>query len=198
MVMNWMVGSSAVTGDISQFYNTVRLEEKHWAFQQVFWYDDLDPNSPLRRGVVGTLIYGVRCVKGQTETTMDLVAEPHKETLPCVYDLIARLRYVDDMGKGNKTDAESKKLRDDTDRVLNSVGMKVKGWAQSGEIPSPEISDDGTSVMFAGLVWTPLIDVYSLNIDRLHFGKKKRGRFSPDLIKYDGSFGTSIEEFVPK
>ena len=80
---------------------------------------------------------------------MDLVAEPHKETLPSVFDLISKLRYVDDFGKGNKTDAESKKLREDTDRVLNAVGMNVKGWAQSGENPSPEISDDGTSIMFA-------------------------------------------------
>ena len=111
MVMNWMVGSSAVTGDISQFYNTVMLEEKHWAYQQVYWYDDLDPSSPLRRGVVVTLIYGVRCVKGQTETTMDLVAEPHKETFPSVFDLISKLRYVDDFGKGNKTDAESRPLK---------------------------------------------------------------------------------------
>ena len=83
MMFNWLIGPNAVTGDISQFYNTVLLDEQHWEYQQVYWYDDLDPNNPLRRGVVVTLIYGVRCVKGQTEEIMGLVAEPHKETLPC-------------------------------------------------------------------------------------------------------------------
>ena len=35
MVLDWLVGPSAVCGDISQFYNTVLLEEQHWKYQQV-------------------------------------------------------------------------------------------------------------------------------------------------------------------
>ena len=112
-------------------------------------------------------------------------------------DLLAKLRYVDDFGKGNKNEGESRKLITDTENVLGNVGMNVKGWAQSGKDPPSEISDDGISIMFAGLKWTPSIDVYSLNIDALHFGKKKRGRYNPELIKLDGSFGMSVEDFVP-
>ena len=37
-----------------------------------------------------------------------------------------------------------------------------------------------------------------MNIDRLHFGKKKRGRYPEDLKRYDGSFGLTLDEFVPK
>ena len=35
------------------------------------------------------------------------------------------------------------------------------------------------------------------NIQPLHFGKKKRGRFPDDLKKFDGSFGMKIEDFTP-
>ena len=35
MVQNWMIGSHAVAGDISQFYNTVELDENHWKYQRV-------------------------------------------------------------------------------------------------------------------------------------------------------------------
>ena len=46
--------------------------------------------------------------------------------------------------------------------------------------------------------WYPEIDVFSLNIDSLHFGKKKRGRYPADLKRFSGSFGVTLEEFVPK
>ena len=51
---------------------------------------------------------------------------------------------------------------------------------------------------FAGLVWFPEIDCYKLNISSLHFSKKKRGRLPDNLVKYEGSFGMSIDEFTPK
>ena len=35
MVQNWMIGSQAVAGDISQFYNMVELDENHWKYQRV-------------------------------------------------------------------------------------------------------------------------------------------------------------------
>ena len=62
MVLGWLIGPVAIAGDISQFYNCVLLDKRDWKFQRVVWYANLDPDSPLMRGVVQTLIYGVRCV----------------------------------------------------------------------------------------------------------------------------------------
>ena len=76
--------------------------------------------------------------------------------------------------------------------------MKVKGWSFSFENPPPEVSDDGCSVSFGGLRWFTSVDSFSLKIQELHFGKKKRGRYPDNLQRFDGTFGKSIDEFVPE
>ena len=43
--------------------------------------------------------------------------------------------------------------------------------------------------------WLPAIDSYSLKIQPLHFGKKRRGRLPDDVQMYDGG---SMGDFVPK
>ena len=73
MVLNWQIGPVAMTGDISQFYNCVALRKEHWRYQRVVWYRDLDPQNELVRGVVVSLIYGVRCVSAQTEHVKKLL-----------------------------------------------------------------------------------------------------------------------------
>ena len=76
--------------------------------------------------------------------------------------------------------------------------MKVKDWAKSGLDPPDELSDNGVSVSFAGIVWFPHIDVYKQNIDLLHFGKKCRGRYPPDMVKYEDTVGLIVDEFTPE
>ena len=76
--------------------------------------------------------------------------------------------------------------------------MKVKGWAKSGLNPPEELSDNGVSVSFAGMVWFPCLDVYKLNNNSLHFGKKCRGRYPPDLVKYEDTVGLTVDQFTPK
>ena len=93
-------------------------------------------------------------------------------------------RYVDDFGNSTESNEATRKLIDDTTKILELIGMKIKGWAMSGQDPPEEISDDGSSVSFAGMTWYPRADVYKLNIDSLHFGKKRRGRYPSELIKF--------------
>ena len=84
MVLDWMIGPTAICGDISQFYNTVLLEEDHWQYQQVLWYDDMDITKTLRRGIIRTEIYGVICVCAQTEEIMRQLADTIEEKSPDV------------------------------------------------------------------------------------------------------------------
>ena len=67
--------------------------------------------------------------------------------------------------------------------------MKVKGWAKSGVDPPEELSESGVGVSFAGMIWFPRLDVYKLNIDSLHFGKKHQGRYPPDVVKLEEHLG---------
>ena len=66
-------------------------------------------------------------------------------------------------------------------------------YVVQGKAPPPEASEDGISVGFAGLTWFPLGDFFKLNIQSLHFSKKKRGKFPTDLIKFDQTFGISTD-----
>ena len=107
MVLNWLIGAHAVAGDISQFYNTVELEESHWRYQRVVWYKALDQLSELEKGIVRTAIYGVRCVGAQCEQIMRLLADHFRDVFPAVADFLERLRYVDDMAKSVSTADEA-------------------------------------------------------------------------------------------
>ena len=100
--------------------------------------------------------------------------------------------------KSNKSKEESIKFIEKTEELLLTIMMFVKGWVVSGETPPADISEDGVSVGFAGMVWFPSIDSFMLGIQALHFGKKKRGAYPPDLPKFSGKFGKTISEFTPK
>merc|ERR1711867_281950 len=141
----------AVAGDISQFYNTVELEESHWKYQKVVWYKAMDKLSELEKGVVRTAIYGVRCVGAQCEQIMRLLADHFRDVFPAVADFLERLRYVDDMAKSVSTAEEAAKTISDTEEVLNTVKMKVKGWSVTGQKPPGELTEDGVSIGIGGM-----------------------------------------------
>ena len=200
MVMGWIIGPVAIHGDISQFYNAVLLDRQDWKFQRVVWYKDLDPSGPLMKGIVRTLIYGVRCVSAQTEYVKRLLQENIRSNAVSqkqidVADFIRDKFYVDDGGNSVFTLEDAHELTSLTDSELARINMKVKGWSISFNQPSPEVSEDGISVGFAGMMWIPEVDSFSLKIQPLHFGKKKRGKYPDNLERYVSG---SLEQFVPE
>ena len=198
MVMSWRMGSSAFCGDIRMFYNSILLNEDHWKYQQILIKPDLNPDAKTLIAVIKTLIYGVRPVGNQCEEAIKLLAEEVKEKHPEVALMLLLQRYVDDLGNSTESNEASRKLINDTTKILELIGMKIKGWAVSGQDPPEEISDDGSSVSFAGMTWYPRADVYKLNIDSLHFGKKRRGRYPSELVKFQDTVGMSIDTFTPE
>lgn len=184
--------------EFSQFYNSIMLIEEHWPYQQVHWYDDLDVTKKLNHGIIATLIYGITCVGAQTEYVMHLIADKIEETLPEVANLLRRKCYVDDFGESCATIADAKQMINNTEAVLEKLKMSVKSWAISGKPPPKKLSEDGRCVPFAGLLWMPGIDSYKLNISSLHFSKKKRGHLPENLVKFEGTFGQTIDDFTPR
>ena len=63
-----------------------------------------------------------------------MLADYFRNDFPDVADFLERLRYVDDMAKSVSEEEEATKTIEDTEKVLNTVNMKVKGWSVTGEI----------------------------------------------------------------
>ena len=110
----------------------------------------------------------------QTEEIIKLLADQFRDSFPDVSHFLEKLRYVDDLGKSTKNIDESRELIKETEHVLDTLSIEIKGWAVAGEDPPTELTEDGFSVGFAGMTWQTKIDAFKLNIQRLHFGKKKQ------------------------
>ena len=197
LVLGFRVGKFAVIGDLKQFYNSFKLQPCHWNLQRFLYKQDLDPDSPVQDGVIKTLIYGVGSVSAQSENGMKKLGNIVKEEKPHVKNLIDNRMYVDDAGDSKFTKEECVQLAADADEVFARVKLECKSWTYSGENPDDKVSKDGISISIGGFKWFPKLDVYELKVPFLHFGKKRRGRLSPDTKFFSGD-QQELDQFVPK
>ena len=75
MLLGFKVGLHAITGDLTQFYNSCKLKPNQWNLQRFLFREDLHPDSKILEFIITTLIYGVKCVSAQTEHAMALLAD---------------------------------------------------------------------------------------------------------------------------
>ena len=197
LALQFAIGLYAVSGDLSQFYYCCCLLAEQWNLQRFLWREGLNPDSPVMEGVIGALIYGVKCVSAQTETAMEGIAEKIEETYPALAHFIRRCRYVDDMAKSAKSLEELEILTKEADFVFGEIGLKCKGWTFSGSDPPEVIKMKGDTVKIAGQRWCPGIDTVEVPVPALHFGKKQRGKLRENTKIFDGEFG-DMDQFVPK
>ena len=110
--------------------------------------------------------------------------------------MILEATYVDDIGESKAFKAECEKVMEEADKTFTMVGLKVKGWSESGSKPSEAVSKDGLTVGVGGFGWNPFLDCLEIKIPGLHFGKKVRGRLSKNTEIFSGKF-EDLESFVP-
>ena len=198
LILGWLAGPVAITGDASSFYNCIGLHEDHWTYQRILVRDKLDPNNEIVEAFIRTLIYGVTCVSAQSEEIISMLAEELWEKFPEVAIFLVFHRYVDDFGKGVENKEKAKELIKGTEAALDKINLKIKGWTESFKPPEDKLTEDGVSVSFAGLVWYPEVDTFKLYIQPTHFERKKRGKYPDDMKIFEGKFGLKMEDFVPE
>ena len=196
LVLKFVMGRYALTGDLSQFYNCLRLREEFWNLQRFLWRENLELKEEVLEAIIVTLIYGVKSVSAQSETAMVKLARDIKEKCPALTELLLTGRYVDDMADSKATKQEILELIRMADEVFETVGISCKGWTINGEDPPEEVSGGDQVIGVAGLLWAPKIDVVMVNIPPLHFGSVRRGRLEENTIQFSGDFG-NLEKFVP-
>ena len=133
LVLRWLVGRCAITGDLAQFYNTCKLAPPQWNLQRFLWQADLNPNSPVLDGVITTLIYGVKSVSAQSEHALELFADVVEKTDMELAEFIRNSRYCDDMGDSKSTITEWQSLASRADSEFSFISLKCKGWLVSGK-----------------------------------------------------------------
>ena len=199
MLLKFTIGHTAISGDISQFYNVFKLEPDFWNLKLFLWQEAMDPEKPVNIAVIKTLIYGNSASAPLTEEGMRQLADIVREFDPELADFFTDGRFVDDLNDSLATLAAALRLQEAVDEEFAKLGAKIKGWAIAGMKPAPEISENGY-VGVAGMAWHPEGDFVELKIQDLHFGKVLRGRLSPNTKIFTGdksSFG-DMDKFVPR
>ena len=124
------------------------------------------------------MIYGVKSSGNQAERGLRQTAELQQTTYPHENEVIRNDIYVDDCLSGETSLNQVHETTDNIKLFLNKGGFNLKGITYSGSDPPENLSDDGSSVKVAGMIWYSKLDQMSLNIKGLNFAKKKRGRKS--------------------
>ena len=197
LILNFRIGRYGLTGDLQQFYNACKLKPPQWNLQRFLFQENLDPSSPIREGVIQTLIYGVASVSAQSENAMKKLGKVVESEKPDVTKLINKRRYVDDIGDSKASRDECIKLIKDSDETFSMVSLTCKSWTVSGQDPDPKVSKDGISIGVAGSPWYPKLDVYEVKVPVLHFGKRRRGKLDPNTKFFEGSTLKDMDEFTP-
>ena len=175
MVIRFMTGAFALTGDLQQFYCSFKLLPEDLNLLRFLYSPDLSHEVEPEDAVFKAMIFGVISASALSEQGKALTANHCRSEFPAVATLIDK-SYVDDLGESKASLEEVKQLQADADKVFKEVGLTVKDWNRSGKKPSEISSADGASIGVGGLLFYPEIDTVMVKIGFLHFGKRKRGK----------------------
>ena len=198
VLLRFIIGLFAFTGDLQQFYNACKLIIQQWNLQRFLWIEDLDPEGTIVECAITTLIYGVKSVSAQTEFALSELSDHIKEEDPELALFLIMSRYVDDLMESKGTKEECIDLAKAADDLFEKVGLKCKAWNFSGLPPSPKVSKDGLSVGVGGFGWFPEGDILEQKIPKLHFGTARRGRVADNVKIFEGTTKDEMDRFVPE
>ena len=182
IAIRWCVRRVGYLTDVSKMYPSIRLMDDFWCYQLYKWDENLDVGKEPRTKVIKTLIYGVRPSGNQAEFAIRETARLCEKDFPRAAEVIQEDTYVDDCASGEDTMELALSSASEVEVVLKKGGFSLKGVTISGSDPPSSLANpDGISVNSIGRKWFSKEDKISLNCSSLNFGKKYRGKRSPDL-----------------
>ena len=176
IIIRWSSHNTAFHTDIKKMYNSVQLREEHWCLQRYIWQNELDKGKLPEEKVIKMLIYGIRSSGNQSERGLRQTAKLSAEEYPEVNQIVQHDIYVDDCLSGEDSMKKAMVRADQLELVLNRGGFSLKGVTFSGKDPPSALSADESSINVAGMKWLPKDDIVSLDISKLNFAKKHRGK----------------------
>ena len=193
LIQNFRSDKIACTGDLSSFFNRVKMTPEHWSLQRFRWIPDLDPNGIIHTMVVKTVIYGVR----PSPVLCHFALEKLKLLHPSLQEFLA-YQYVDDLVK-TYPDLETAKQKVKENLALlrkHELHFKADQLVFSGEKPADELLDGEKCVSIGPLKWNPVTDEYQPRVPKLYLGKPDRGSVA-HLEICEALDKHQIEQFLP-
>ena len=141
--------------------------------ERYIWQGKLDPNKIPEEKVIKTLIYGVKSCGNLAERCIRETAMLSSDEYPEIYEIVNKDVYVDDCLSGERARELAYTGADELEVVLNKGGFSLKGVAFSGKKPPETLSEDGASIIVAGLKWFTEEDTISLNLGEMIFAEKE-------------------------
>ena len=182
MVIRFVIGTFGITGDLQQFYCCCKLVDEELNLTRFLYNPDMDPKVEPLECLFIALIYGLKSASAQTEFMKKKLAAEIRPEYPELALLLDESTYVDDMGESKDTEDAIDRLANEADKVLGELSVTVKAWSKTGVKPSTTVSDDGVSVLVAGMQWFPEMDSISIRVPSLHFGKRRRGKLDKNSL----------------
>ena len=87
LVFKFVMGKHAVTGDLSQFDNSLKLREDVFNLQHFLWRMNLGDMDETLQAVIATLMYGVKSGSAQSEEAMIRLAKDFQAMYPALAEL---------------------------------------------------------------------------------------------------------------
>ena len=176
IILRWKIKKFGYHTDVRKMYNSVQMNKDFWRFQLYWWSRKLIQGEEPKIKVIKTAIYGVRPSGNQAGRALRLVVELTVDDFPMAYDIVVHDVYVDDCISGECTEEERERATDQLKRSLEKGGFTLKGFTFSGEDPDDNLSTDGESILVGGVRWFPKEDYLMLNVGKINFSRKIRGR----------------------
>ena len=182
ITIRWVFNRHVFHTDVQKMYNRVFLDPCHWRYQLYLFSEQLKIGDDPKWKVIKTLIYGVRPSGALAECALRRTVELNKNKYPLAYRPIMEDTYMDDCVSGTSSPGESMKVMNEIELSLKTTGFTLKGFTTSGCDPPPKLSADGVSVFIFGLKYFPKDDFYKLNISKMNFSRKVRGRKNTERV----------------
>ena len=182
ILIRWCTYLVAFHSDVQKMYNCVKLDQKDWYLQRYIWQEELNPCKIPEEKVIKILIYGGKPSGNLAEKCIRETANKSRDEFPEVLEVVNIDFYVDDCLSGERSQELAFNRADQLEVVLNRDGFSLIAISFSGKKPPDDLSEDGETIIVAGIKWFTEKDLISLNLGDLIFAKKNQGRKPKDIL----------------
>ena len=112
IVTRWYIHKIIFYTDTQKMYNSIKLHDQNWCFQQYIWQQYLDPTKIPEEKFIKTITYGVKSSGNQNDRALRETAKLSQVEYPKVNEIVKNDIYVNDCISSEQSEREALKRAD--------------------------------------------------------------------------------------